>query len=187
MALGPFAIDLLVITEVEYFFSAPDVSALGRGLVTVPALLILAGLITAIIPGPWLVDALGIRLVNPKKGEAVRAAALLDGMLGPIAAVALLASFVTTPHQVNYSYEQGILSLGEWAVRLFPPVLAAVSIFRIVVEPDVMPRLEGWCEREGIEVRTSLAQALSSMQQGTAGPSAADGGLDPADKSGRRG
>ncbi|MDD1743924.1 MAG: hypothetical protein LUO85_04780, partial [Methanomassiliicoccales archaeon] len=175
MALGPFAIDLLVITEVEYFFSTPDVSALGRGLITVPALLILAGFITAIIPGPWLVDALGIRFVNPSKGEAVRAAALVDGILGPIAAIALLVSFVTTLHQADYSYEQGILSLGEWAVRLFPPVLAAVSIFRIVVEPDVMPSLEDWCKKEGIEVRTSLAEALSKLRPATARSSASVG------------
>jgi len=185
MALGPFAIDLLVITEIEYFFSTPDVSALGRGLVTVPALLVLAGLITAIVPAPWLVDALGIRMVNPKKGEAVRAAALFDGMLGPIAAVALLASFVTTLHQVNYSYEQGILSLAEWAVRLFPPVLAAVSIFRIVMEPDVLPRLEAWCDREGIEVKTSLADALSSLRRRPAGPQAAGGNADPMDADSR--
>jgi len=166
MALGPFAIDLLVITEIEYFFSTPDVSALGRGLITVPALLLLAALITAVIPGPWLVEALDVRHVKPKKGEVARAGALFDGILGPVAAIAFLASFVTTLHQVNYSYEQGILSLGEWAVRLFPPVLAAVSIFRIVVEPDVLPSLEAWCESEGIEVRASLQEALSSLERG---------------------
>ncbi len=53
MSLGPFAIDLLVIAEIEFFFATPDLLALGRGFIAVPALLVLAGVITALVPGPW--------------------------------------------------------------------------------------------------------------------------------------
>jgi hypothetical protein len=170
MSLGPFALDLLVISEVTYFVSLPDVRLLGRGLVAIPALFVLAGLLTALVPGAWLLGALDIRLVNPSKGEVVRTAELFESVLGPVGAIALLASFITTLHAVNYSYEQGLVGLGEWAVRLFPPVLLAVSVYRLVVEPDVLPSLEAWCEREGIPVQDSLSDVLSELR-----PSAAVG------------
>ncbi len=61
------------------------------------------------------------------------------------------------------------MTLGEWAVRLFPPVLAAVSVYRVVVQPDVLPSLEHWCEAEGIPVKESLAE-LSQMKPLPPGP-----------------
>lgn len=164
MCLGPFAVDMLAIVEIEYFFGNLTQIANPRGFFVAPALLLLAGFLTALIPGAWLVDTLDIRLVNPKRGEVTRAAALFEGVLGPLGTVALLVSFITTLHEANYSYEQGLFVLGVWAVRLFPPILAAVSVFRVVVEPNVLPSLKTWCDRSGIPVRTDLSAALENVR-----------------------
>ena len=162
-SLGPFAIDLLVISEIEYYLSGADVSAFTRGLFSIPFLLV-AGVVTSLLPGGWLVDALDLRLVNPSRGEVVREAALFEGLLGPIGALALLVSFVTLAHSVGDSYEAGVVLLAPWAARMFPPVLAAVSVYRIIIEPDVLPTLRAWASREGIEVKSSLAEALRTLE-----------------------
>jgi hypothetical protein len=161
-SLGPFAIDLVVIAEIEYFISAPNATLFDRSLFAIPFLL-LAGVLTSLMPGGWLVEALELRLVNPSKGEVVREAALFEGLLGPIGAVALLVSFVTTAYAVGDSYVQGIILLALWAARMFPPVLAAVCVYRVLIEPDVLPSLEAWAARGGIEVKQSLADAVASQ------------------------
>lgn len=166
-SVGPFAIDLLVITELTYFISTPDAQRLGEGLVAIPALLLLAGLVTALLPGGWLLDDLDLRLVAPRKGQVVRVAELYERFLGPISAVALLASFVTVLHSVNESYEQALVSLLEWGLLLFPPVLAAVAVFRLVVMPDVRPGLEAWSDRAGIGVTRSLGDVLEALRIGS--------------------
>ncbi len=156
-ALGPFAIDLVVIAEIEYYLSGANEGAFARALFSIP-LLFLAGVVTSLLPGGWLVDALDLRLVNPSKGEVMREAALFEGILGPIGALALLVSFVTLAHSVGDSYEAGVVILGLWAARMFPPVLAAVSVYRILIEPDVLPGLQTWADREGI-LRTPAVEA----------------------------
>lgn len=161
-SLGPFAINLVVIAEIEYFLSTPNATLFTRSLFAIPFLL-LAGVLTSLMPGAWLVDALDLRLVNPSKGEVVREAALFEGLLGPIGALALLVSFVTLAHTVGDSYEQGVILLAVWAARMFPPVLAAVSVYRILIEPDVLPSLQAWSAREGIEVKPSLREALRAL------------------------
>ena len=128
-----------------------------------PALVLLAALITALVPGAWLLSELGLRLLNPKKGEVIRASAIFDGLLGPVSAVALLVSFITTLEGANYSYEAATFALAVWVLRLFPPVLAAVSVYRLLVEPRVLPSLVLWCERENIPVRMDLSQALETI------------------------
>lgn len=161
-ALGPFAIDLVVIAEIEYYISGADVGGFTRALFSIP-LLFLAGLVTSLLPGAWLVDALGLRLVNPSKGELVREASLFEGILGPLGALALLVSFVTLAHSVGDSYEAGVVLLALWAARMFPPVLAAVSVYRILIEPDVRPGLEAWADREGIPVMARVEQVLQGL------------------------
>ena len=163
LALGPFAIDLLVIAELTYFISTPDAQKLGRGLVAIPTLLLLAGLVTALLPGGWLLDALEVRLVSSSKGQVLRAAELYDRFLGPIGAIALLASFITVLHSVNESYEQALVSLLEWGLLLFPPVLAGVVVFRLGVLPKILPGLESWADREGIPTTTSLEETLAGL------------------------
>ncbi len=162
-ALSPLAIDLLVISEIVYFFSGADQTTFGRSLFAVP-LLLLAGIITSLLPGPWLVDAMDLRLVNPAKGELVREASLFEGLLGPLGALALFVSFVTTAHAVGDSYTQGLVILGLWAARMFPAVLVAVSVYRLVIEPDVLPSLEAWCAKEGIETVSSLEVVLQGLR-----------------------
>ena len=161
-ALGPFAIDLVVIAEIEYYLATPTQEAFARALFSIP-LLFLAGLITSLLPGGWLVDALELRLVKPSKGEVVREAALFEGLLGPLGAIALLVSFVTLAHALGDSYEAGVVLLALWATRIFPAVLAAVSVYRIIVEPDVLPGLRSWADREGIPVTPSVEPALRGL------------------------
>lgn len=163
MALSPFAIDLLVISEIEYFASGADLTSFTRGLFGVPFLL-LAGVVTSLLPGPWLVGALDLRLVNPSKGEVVREASVFEGLLGPLGALALLVSFITLAHTVGDSYEQGLVLLGLWAARMFPAVLVAVSVYRIFIEPDVLPNLRAWTAEEGIEETPSLEAALARFR-----------------------
>ncbi len=162
-ALGPLSIDLLVISEIVYFLSDADAATFGERLFAVP-LLLLAGVVTSLLPGPWLVEAMDLRLVNPAKGEVVREASLFEGLLGPLAALALLVSFVTTAHAEGDSYTQGIVILALWATRMFPAVLVAVTVYRIVVEPDVLPSLEAWIAREGVETVPSLEGVLEGLR-----------------------
>lgn len=173
-ALSPFAIDLLVISEIEYFLSAADTSTFTRNLFSIPFLL-LAGIVTSLLPGPWLVDALDLRLVNPSKGELVREASVFEGLLGPLGALALLVSFVTLAHTVGDSYTQGLVLLGLWAARMFPAVLVAVSVYRIVVEPDVLPGLAAWFDKKGgVPVVTSVEAALERLRPAPPPPAAAE-------------
>ena len=163
LAIGPFAIDLFVMSEILYLLSPTEIRDLRFGLVAFPLLLILAGLLTSLVPGAWLLDALEVRLVLPTRGEIVRSAELFERILGPIGAAALLGSFVTLLHTSGYSYEAGLFLLAIWAVRLFPPVLGAVCIYRLVVEPRVLPSLEAWCNREGIPAKPSLPTVLRDV------------------------
>ncbi|HKW43245.1 MAG TPA: hypothetical protein VJP06_03570 [Thermoplasmata archaeon] len=163
LAIGPFAIDLLVMSELLYLLGPTEVRDLRFGLLAFPLLLFLAGLVTSLIPGAWLLDALEIRVVVPKRAEVVRAAELFERILGPLGAAALLASFVTLLHTSGYSYEAGIFLLGIWAVRLFPPVLGAVCVYRLIVEPRVLPSLAAWCAKEGIAVRAALPTSLREL------------------------
>ena len=163
MSIGPFAIDVLVMAELVYV-QVTDArqlsSALVAGLVAFPILL-LAGLLTSLLPGAWLLDGLELRLVNPVRGEVVRPAEWFERTLGPVGAVAILAGFVTLLHTSGYSYESALFLLGLWAVRLFPAVFGAVCIYRLVVEPRVLPSLVAWCARQGIEIRKSLPTVLT--------------------------
>ncbi len=163
MALGPLAIDLMVISEIVYFLSDADARTFGPRLFAVP-LLLLAGVVTSLLPGPWLAAALDLRLVNPSKAEIVREASLFEGLLGPVAAIALLVSFVTTAHAEGDSYTQGVVILALWATRMFPAVLVAVSVYRIVIEPDVLPGLEAWAAKQGIETLPSLEGMLEGLR-----------------------
>ncbi len=184
-ALSPFAIDLLVISEIEYFVSGADVSSFTRGLFAFPFLL-LAGIVTSLLPGPWLVDALDLRLVKPEKGELVREASVFEGLLGPLGALALLVSFITLANMVGDSYEQGLVLLGVWAARMFPAVLVAVAVYRIFIEPDVLPDLQEWATREGIEVTPSLEGALARLRPSPTVPPSEPAGPGPADAAGSR-
>ncbi len=184
-AISPFAIDLLVISEIEYFASGADLTSFTRGLFAVPFLL-LAGIVTSLLPGPWLVAALDLRLINPSKGEAVREASVFEGLLGPLGALALLVSFVTLAHTVGDSYQQGLVLLGLWAARMFPAVLVAVSVYRIFIEPDVLPGLEKWADSEGIEVTPSLESALAQLRPLPPPPASAAAVPAPAEVTGSR-
>lgn len=184
-AISPFAIDLLVISEIEYFASGADLTSFTRGLFAVPFLL-LAGIVTSLLPGPWLVAALDLRLINPSKGEAVREASVFEGLLGPLGALALLVSFVTLAHTVGDSYQQGLVLLGLWAARMFPAVLVAVSVYRIFIEPDVLPGLEKWADSEGIEVTPSLESALAKLRPLPPPPASAAAVPAPAEVAGSR-
>ncbi len=164
MAIGPFSIGLFVVSEILYLTETGSVELrdLQRGLIGFP-LLLLAGALVSLAPGAWLLDALEVRLVVPKRGEIVRAAEMFERIIGPVGAVALLGSFVILVHTSGDSYEAGLILLGLWALRLFPPVLGAVCVYRLVVEPRILPSLEAWCGTEGIEARVSLPQVLSDF------------------------
>ena len=160
MSIGPFAIDLLVMAEIEYLQGAADLRALAVGFVAFPILL-LAGFLTSLLPGAWLLDGLELRLIRPIKGEVVRPAEWFERTVGPVGAVALLAGFVTLLNASVGSYERALLDLGLWAVRLFPAVFGAVCVYRLVIEPQVLPSLEAWCSKQGIEIRTALPNVLT--------------------------
>lgn len=184
-ALSPFAIDLLVISEIEYFLSSVDANTFTRNLFSIPFLL-LAGIVTCLLPGPWLVDALDLRLVNPAKGELVREASVFEGLLGPLGALALLVSFVTLAHTVGDSYTQGLVLLGLWAARMFPAVLVAVSAYGIMVEPRVLPALAGWFEKHGVPVVSSLDGVLEGLRPAPPPPPAEPMPADPLDAAASR-
>ena len=159
MSIGPFAIDVLVMAEILFLQGTADLRQLVVGLVAFPILL-LAGLLTSLLPGAWLLDALDLRLVNPRRGEVIRPAEWFERTLGPVGAVAILAGFVTLLHTSGYSYESALFLLGLWAVRLFPAVFGAVCVYRLVIEPQVLPTLEAWCAGAGIETRKALPSVL---------------------------
>ena len=165
MALGPFALDMLAIVNVEYYFTNLHLSAVRGSIYVSPLLLLMAAAITVLLPGAWLVRELGLRVLNPKRGEVAQASALFDGALGPLSALALMVSFVTTLQSASFSYEVGAFALGVWALRLFPPVLVAVSVYRMVVEPRVLPKLVSWSEIQGIPFRSDLDQTLETLRK----------------------
>src|SRR5205809_360657 len=102
-------------------------------------------------------------------GEVVRPAEWFERTVGPVGAVALLAGFVTLLNAYVGSYERALVDLGLWAVRLFPAVFGAVCVYRLVVEPQVLPSLVAWCARQGIETRTALPNVLAEWAAGNAG------------------
>src|SRR2546425_56670 len=160
MSIGPFAIDVLVMAEILFLQGTADLRQLVVGFVAFPILL-LAGLLTSLLPGAWLLDALDLRLVNATRGEVIRPAEWFERTLGPVGAVAILVGFVTLLHASGYSYESALFLLGLWAVRLFPAVFGVVCVYRLVIEPQVLPTLGAWCARSGIETRKSLPSVLS--------------------------
>src|SRR2546425_243017 len=128
---------------------------------------LLAGPVTSLLPGAWLLDALELRLIKPARGEVVRPAEWFERTLGPVGAVAILAGFVTLLHTSVFSYESALLLLGIWAVRLFPAVFGAVCVYRLVVERQVLPSLAAWCARQRIETRTALPRVLTDWAAAT--------------------
>lgn len=164
MSLGPFAVNLLAIVEIEHFLGDLSSKATSRGFYVAPFLLVLAALITALIPGAWIINELGLRLLNPKTGEIIRANAVFDGLLGPLGTLALLVSFITTLQGANYSYETAAFTLAAWSLRLYPPVLAAVTLYRLYVEPRVLPGLEEWCQQQNIPVEPDLTTTLETIR-----------------------
>lgn len=172
MALGPAAIDLLILAQVLYIQDSWDVQFLRFGILSFILLLLLAGLATALPPGAWLLDALEIRHVDAKRGEAYRAADLYERALGPIGAVATLGTFLTLMAAVGLPYEAAFLLLAAWMARLLPPVLVVTTFYRFVLEPRVIPRLEAWCEADGIRIASSLQASLQSIRSPASAPSA---------------
>ncbi len=159
MSVAPFAIDVLVMAEILFLQGTADLRQLVVGFVAFPILL-LAGLLTSLLPGAWLLDGLELRLVNPARGEVVRPAEWFERTLGPVGAVAILAGFVTLLHTSGFSYELALYDLGLWAVRLFPAVFGAVCVYRLAIEPQVLPGLDAWCAKAGIETRKALPSVL---------------------------
>jgi hypothetical protein len=173
LAIGPFAIDLFVITEILYLLG-PRAATTGR-LSFLGFLLVLglAGLLTSLLPGAWLLDALELRLINPSRGEVVRPAEIFERTIGPAGAAFLLASYVTLLHtSENVPYERALFELGNWAVRLFPAVLGAVCVYRLLVEPRVLPALHAWCTKAGIATQSTLPAALKALTPTPAGKTA---------------
>jgi hypothetical protein len=164
LAIGPFAIDLFVISEILYLL-APKATTTSRfGLVGFLLVLVLAGLLTSLLPGAWLLSALELRWINPSRGEVVRPAEVFERTVGPAGAVFLLASYVTLLHtSESLSYDRAIFELGLWAVRLFPAVLGAVCVYRLLVEPRVLPALSAWCTKTGIATRSTLPIDLQAL------------------------
>jgi len=164
LSIGPFAIQLFVISEVLYLLDPKAVVTSRLGFVGSLLVFLLAGFLTSLLPGAWLLAALELRFINPSRGEIVRPAEIFERTAGPAGAVFLLASYVTLLHTGdNLSYETALFLLGLWAVRLFPAVLGAVCVYRLVVEPRVLPSLRGWCAKEGIETRPTLPTALLAL------------------------
>src|SRR5205814_1839043 len=81
-----------------------------------------------------------------------------------------LGRFVALLHTSGYSSEAGIFLLTIWAVRLFPPVLGAVCVYRLWVEPRILPSLEAWCSTEAIQVRSSLPEIMDDWAKGARAP-----------------
>jgi hypothetical protein len=181
LALGPFAIDLFVISEILYLLG-PTATTAGRlGSAGFLFVLVLAGFLTSLLPGAWLLDALELRLINPSRGEVVRPAEIFERTVGPAGALFLLASYVTLLHtSENLSYDRALFELGLWAVRLFPAVLGAVCVYRLLVEPRVLPALHAWCAKVGIVTRSTLPTDLKAL----ATPTSAKAARGPAEDAG---
>jgi hypothetical protein len=164
LAIGPFAIDLFVISEILYLLG-PQMATVSRvGLAAFLLVLVLAGLLTSLLPGAWLLDALELRVITPSRAEVKRPAEVFERTIGPAGAVFLLASYVTLLHSsANVPYERALFELGLWAVRLFPAVLGAVCVYRLVVEPRILPKLRSWCGKAGIESRSALPESLQRL------------------------
>jgi len=160
MSIGPFAIDVLVMAEILFLQGTADLRQLVVGFVAFPILL-LAGLLTSLLPGAWLLDALDLRLVHPACGEVIRPAEWFERTLGPVGALAILAGFVTLLHTSGFSYESALFLLGLWAVRLFPAVFGAVCVYRLAIEPQVLPSLDARYAKAGIEIRKALPSVLT--------------------------
>jgi hypothetical protein len=164
LAIGPFAIDLFVISEILYLLGPQSATASRIGIAGFLLVLVLAGLLTSLLPGAWLLDALELRVIAPSKVEVKRPSEVFERTIGPAGAVFLLASYVTLLHSsANTPYERALFDLGLWAVRLFPAVLGAVCVYRLVVEPRVLPKLRAWCGKAGIETRSTLPQSLERL------------------------
>ena len=164
LAIGPFAIDLFVITQILYLLGPRAAAGTRVEFAVFLFVLLLAGFLTSLLPGPWLLDALELRVITPSRVEVARPAAVFERTIGPAGAAFLLASYVTLLHTSDrVTYEQALFDLGLWAVRLFPAVLGAVCVYRLVVEPRILPKLRIWCATAGIETRSTLPQSLEQL------------------------
>jgi hypothetical protein len=180
LSIGPFAIDLFVISEVLYLLAPKAATASRFGLAGFVLVLLLAGLLTSLLPGAWLLAALELRFINPSRGEVVRPAEIFERTVGPAGAVFLLASYVTLLHtSESLSYEAALFDLGLWTVRLFPAVLGAVCVYRLVVEPRVLPALRVWCAKAGIRTRSTLSTDLQTLATTTPAKAARAPAEDP--------
>jgi hypothetical protein len=180
LAIDPFAIDLFVISEVLYLLAPKAATASRFGLAGFVLVLLLAGLLTSLLPGAWLLAALELRFINPSRGEVVRPAEIFERTVGPAGAVFLLASYVTLLHtSESLSYEAALFDLGLWTVRLFPAVLGAVCVYRLVVEPRVLPALRVWCAKAGIRTRSTLSTDLQTLATTTPAKAARAPAEDP--------
>jgi hypothetical protein len=169
MALAPFSINLLVVAQILYLRTIFNPSSV-KTLVALPAFAALSGLSTSLPPGVWLLDALSLRYVDSKAGAIVPVSELYSRSLGPAGAVAGLSSFIILLHTASYSYEICLLFLAMWTAILFPPILAATSFYRIVVEPRVLPKLQTWFGQEAIGTAGTLEEALARPKAGSPGP-----------------
>lgn len=161
MALGPFSLNLLLLAQVIYLRGLGDLRSLRTGLIAFPTLLVLVGILTSLPPGVWLLDALGLRFVDLRAGSILPVSELYQRYLGPLGALAALGSFIILLHTAGYSYEVGLLLLFAWMATLFPPILAATCLYRLVVEPRALPGLQRWCGGQGIGLVRSLEEAAA--------------------------
>lgn len=79
------------------------------------------------------------------------------------AAIAVVLLLTVLPEFVSRYFPQPgrLVSLrGEGVDFLF----LAASIYRIAAEPNVLPSLVAWAEREGIEMRPGVEQVLVSLR-----------------------
>jgi hypothetical protein len=164
MALGPAAIDLLILAQVLYIQDSWDVQFLRFGILSFVLLFLLAGLVTALPPGAWLLAALDVRHVDPARGTSSRAADLYERALGPIGAVATLGTFITLMAAVGLPYDAALFLLAVWMARLLPPVLSVTAVYRFVLEPRILPRLREWCDAAGIPEVTGTESVLERLR-----------------------
>src|SRR5437763_16628650 len=127
--------------EILFLQGTADLRQLVVGFVAFPILL-LAGLLTSLLPGAWLLDGLELRLVNQARGEVVRPAEWFERTLGPVGGVAILAGFVTLLHTSGFSYELALYDVGHCAVLLFRAELGALCDCRVAIAPHVVPRVD---------------------------------------------
>lgn len=158
MALAPFSINLLMLAQILYLKNSWDSRILRTSFI---AFSVLAGLVTSLPPGVWLLEALNLRFVDTKTTAIAPVSELFQRFLGPAGGIAALGSFIVLLHTAGYSYEFGILLLFTWMAALFPPILGATSVYRLAVEPWVLPKLRRWCGGEGIGSAVSLEEAVT--------------------------